>query len=95
MGHRIHMLDNRDPGTTWVWIDEYESEAGYVELNPAEITGNMIENCYNEDVLFLFDRFSVYLDEMGEDEIESNEIDHIVGFRNYLTAMIESSKASG
>lgn len=34
-------FDNRDPNTTWIWINDNE----YVEINIAELVDNMIQNC--------------------------------------------------
>ncbi len=34
--------DNRDPATTWLWIDKVR----YIEVNPVELIANMVENCH-------------------------------------------------
>ena len=36
------VIDNRDPGTTWIWL---EGTGDYVEVSPVELVENMIENC--------------------------------------------------
>ncbi|MEE8599428.1 MAG: hypothetical protein V3S69_08010 [Dehalococcoidales bacterium] len=37
----ITETDNRDSGTTWLWI----SWEDYIEVNPVELINNVIENC--------------------------------------------------
>lgn len=91
----MNILDNRDQGTTWIWIDDIRTTP-YVEVNPIELYENMIENCYNEDVLFLFSQFQEYLEELDEnpDIKDDTDTDHIVGFRDFLNRMIETSASS-
>ena len=35
-------VDNRDPGTTWLWLD---GTGDYIEVNPYELIENAVENC--------------------------------------------------
>ena len=93
---KVVLIDNRDQGATWLWNKE---ETDYVEVDPQDLMGNMLENCYNEDVVFVFERFQVYLgvlDAMAEEEdkdIKSDvSTDHIEGFRDFLTDMIDDAK---
>ena len=41
---KVEYLDNRDPGTTWLIIEDTEDQ-DYVEVNPFELIENMVENC--------------------------------------------------
>lgn len=90
-----HELDNRDSGTTWLRMEGMHGD--YIEVDPGLIMGNMIENCFNEDVLFLFNRFCGYLDNLEADNDgylkDDVKTDHIRGFRDYLTCMIKQSEA--
>ena len=82
----VQDVDNRDQRTTWLWITQ-----DYVEVDPIDLMENMIENCYNEDVLFLFERFRMYLDHLDDtvEDIKSDRSrDHIVQFRNHLNSLI-------
>jgi len=82
----VQDVDNRDQRTTWLWITQ-----DYVEVDPIDLMENMIENCYNEDVLFLFERFRMYLDHLDDtvEVIKSDRSrDHIVQFRNHLNSLI-------
>ena len=89
----ISELDNRDQGATWIWLPDIRQNS-YVEVDPGELYGNMIENCYNEDILFLFKRFQVYLAEQDSDNVKDDvSTDHIAKFRDWLTDMIESNKS--
>ena len=84
--------DNRDPGTTWLWIDKVR----YIEVAPNDVMRNMIENCYNEDVLFLYAQFMDYLDSVVEnisDIKDDTKTDHIKGFSRHLLDLIESNMA--
>lgn len=82
-------LDNRDPSETWLWLDGTDD---YVSINPGEVMGNMVENCYNEDVLFLFVQFQAYLNTPELEEIKDDtDTDHIKGFRDFLNGLIESN----
>lgn len=86
----VKHLDNRDQGTTWVYLDGMHD---YVEVDPTEIMGNMIENCYNEDVSFLFQQFTAYLTFIDHDNIkDDNNTDHIEGFWTWLSKMILQRK---
>lgn len=83
-------VDNRDQGATWLWIGD-----DYVEVDPVELISNMIENCYNEDVSFLFNRLNTYLQDIDErfpDIKDDMDTDHIVAFRDYLNNLIESQE---
>lgn len=80
--------DNRDQGTTWLRVAGCHGD--YVEVNPGELMGNMIENCYNDDVLFLYNQFEQYLTFIAHDDIKDDtSTDHIVGFRNWLQNLID------
>ena len=82
--------DNRDAGETWLQL---EGTGDYISVPPIEMMSNMIENCYNEDVTFLFWTFCDYLTYINNEDIkEQNDIDHIIGFRDYLTNMIEANQ---
>lgn len=86
--------DNRDPSTTWLWIDKVR----YIEVRPYDVMRNMIHNCYNEDVLFLYEQFKTYLDDVVDtipDVMDDTDTDHIKGFRDHLTNLIESNRSSG
>lgn len=41
---REHDVDNRDINTTWLWIDQYESPEGFIEVDPWELLTDAIEN---------------------------------------------------
>lgn len=41
----IKSTDNRDPHTTWLWINDRQ----YVEVNPIELVYNVIENLPEEE----------------------------------------------
>lgn len=81
-------IDNRDPSTTWI--------ATTIEVDPGELMGNMIENCYNDDMLFLFTVFQQFMEQDLEFHIDNDEDikdtrhDYIESFRDYLTGMIEN-----
>ena len=85
MNVTVTCTDNRDQGTTWLWINESE----YVEVNPVDLMGNMIENCYNEDVLFLFEQFHRYLDKIDEEteDIKEERKTHLIPFAEFLQAV--------
>lgn len=40
----IVVMDNRDQNTTWLWLNETD----YVEVDPADLYRNMVENCFEE-----------------------------------------------
>ncbi len=42
-------VDNRDERTTWLWI----SRSDYIEVDPVDLIGNMIENCRPEPMNLL------------------------------------------
>lgn len=83
--------DNRDPGETWLQL---EGTGDFISVSPVEVMGNMLENCFNEDVTFLFQQFGHYLDSIdipGEDTRNDTSTDHIVKFRDFLNCLIETN----
>ena len=78
--------DNRDPGETWLQL---EGTGDYISVQPTGVMYNMLENCYNEDVSFLFHQFCEYLNYIDREDIkEDTETDHIAGFAKYLNNLM-------
>ena len=67
MTERNSVVDNRDIGTTWLWIDEYESQAGYLEINPWTQAMICIENSHEteEAQAILMSRLIDIADDLG------------------------------
>ncbi len=84
--------DNRDPSETWLFMDNLR----YIEVRPYDVMRNMIDNCYNEDVLFLYEQFQNYLNDVVDkisDVQDDTDTDHIKGFHGHLSRMIAQSGA--
>lgn len=83
--------DNRDCNTTTI--------NNAIDVDPVDLMGNMIENCYNDDMLFLFNMFVQFMNQDLEyhmdieQDIHETREDYIVKFRDYLTSLIESNRA--
>ena len=78
----VKQLDNRDSRTTWLWLDSLM----YIEVDPVDLMRNMIENCYNEDMEFLFEQFERFLDKVEEetDDIKSERKTYLKPFAQFL-----------
>lgn len=82
--------DNRDTRTTTI--------NNAIDVDPVELMGNMVENCYNDDMLFLFNMLVQFMEQDLEYHVDNDldihetREDYIEKFRNYLDGMIQGKE---